>query len=487
MKLRDYQIEAIRQLRENFKTVKRQVLCLPTGAGKTVVFSEIVRLASTRGTKTLVLTDRVELFKQTYASIERFGVQPKSIKAGEKLNEPICEPIVVAMVETIKRRIKSSQMQSYAPDLLILDEAHKANFTALFNIWPDAKVVGVTATPIGKHFYEYYEAIVQNIGIPELVDREYLVPCRAYQMQDDLSDVKSRAGEYAAESLFAHYDQPKLYDGVLQEWQKRAVVNGKAMKTIIFNVNIEHAEKMHEQFLSAGIGSVCVTSKDSQEERREKIEAFENGIVPVLNNCGIFTTGYDEPSIKCVVMNRATKSLTLFLQCVGRGSRLHPGKKEFLLLDFGMNHDQHGMWSEHRHFKLEPPQKKKKGEAPAKQCNNCLVMVHMSAKVCPHCDTAFPERKKQLQKGQMVEVGTTARRLPEKLIGKKLSELTVEEIGDLQDSKKYSSAFCWRLVRAQGYNSLKRYQMRYDYKNGWLYRQMMDIDNSKYTDRIIVE
>lgn len=472
MELRTYQKNSILQLRDGFKTNKRQVLCLPTGAGKTVVFSEMVRLAFEKGTKTIVLTDRTELFKQTLRSLSNFGIAVEEIKPSKK-NIYTEAKIFLAMVETVSRR-KSILSQIY-PTLIIIDEAHKGNFNKIIDIYPDARVIGATATPVGKHFFKYYTNIVQNIDVPELVGSGFLSPCRPYQMVDDFSDLETKRGEFTDFSLYAHFDKPVIYDGVIDQWKKYAL--GK--KTIVFNVNIDHTEKTTQRFLKEGIPSECITSKTPAKERERILNAFSSGAFPVLNNCGILTTGYDEPSIECVVVNRATKSLPLWLQMCGRGSRVFTDKNEFILLDFGGNHDRHGLWNEPREWSLKPPKKKKDAVAPVKSCPKCEAMLHASIMTCNFCGYIFPKKEGENKDGKMVEVMPY---VPLEFSGLRISELNIDDLIKLQRAKKYKPSFIWRVMRSRGEEALNIYAKKMGYTNGWVYRQTKDLHDSNFTD-----
>lgn len=471
MELREYQIEAIKELRHSFgEGNMRIILCSPTGSGKTVIFSEIIRLTAEKGNKCLVLTDRIELFKQTWKSIDRHGIDVQQVKRTRKKFDPECL-VTVAMVETFKRR----SYPGYVPDLIVIDEAHKGNFTKVMDLLPDSRVIGATATPVGKHLYQYFDDIVETIDIPELVQQEYLSPCRAFQMQDDFSDLKTRRGEYTDQSLHSHFAKRTLYDGVVDKWVEKA--EGK--KTLVFNVNISHAEDMHENFLRRGIDSRVLTSRTGTEERERILSDFASGVFPVLNNCGILTTGYDEPSIECIVMNRKTKSLPLWLQCCGRGSRIYPGKDEFIVLDFGMNHDELGLWAEKRIWKLEPPKKKKPQPAPVKDCPSCGAMLHASVMKCKHCDFVFPKPEPEPQKGVLVEITPKA---PDHLIGKKISQLTIDELIDLQKSKKYSAKYIWRVIRSRGETAIDAYGQKMGYSSGWCFYQKKDLTSNNFTN-----
>ena len=471
LQLRPYQIESVNAVRGNFaQGHKRVVLCLPTGAGKTVVFSEIARMTVERGHKVLVLTDRTELFEQTIRSVGKHSIPIQHIAPHIKRVSDIA-PCYVGMVETLKRRAGKSVF--IKPDLIIIDEAHKGNFNAIFELYPDAYYIGATATPIGKHFHKLYTSIVESVTIKDLIAEGYLAPCYPFQMQDDLSDLNTVAGEFTDESQFNHYNKSKLYEGVIETWREKA--NG--LKTIVFNVNIEHSEKMTEQFNAAGIISHSITSKTDPNERKFILSAFKRGEFPVLNNCGILTTGYDEPSIECVIMNRATMSLPLWLQCCGRGSRIYPGKRGFVLLDFGLNHDRHGLWMSDRTWSLEPPKKRKKADAaPIKICKICSAVIAASARSCEFCNAEMPVKEKQLSTGVLVAVDNI------EFKGKRVSELSIEQLARLN---AFKSTYIWRVIRSRGTDAIKEFARIKGYKKGWVYNQNQKIKDSNHRDYII--
>lgn len=458
MELREYQKQAISDLKNGFaKGYLRQVLVMPTGAGKTATFSEIVALASSKGTNTVVLTDRIELFRQTFGAISRAGVtQPQ-----------------VEMVETYANKIKKGKI-TQAPDLIIADECHKQNFTKVINAFPFARVLGITATPVGKHFYLLYQNIVQPIDIPELIADGFLSPAKGFMMQDDLSDLKiGRNGDFTEESQYKHFSNSALFAGVVSEYQKRG--HGS---TVVFNCNIKHAEEMTEAFRAAGIESECITSHTPKQERERILAAFHHGYFPVLNNCGILTTGWDCPRVETIIMNRATTSLPLWLQCCGRGSRIYPGKTNFTILDFGLNFNRHGLWHEPREWKLEPPKKKKKGDdvAPIKECSECGEINAASSRRCS-CGYEFPIDAKELKQGTMVEVASL-----DHLNGKKVSELDLHELKSLQERKVYKATYIWRIVRSRGVGAIKNYALLCGYSKGWVWKQTEELHNSHFND-----
>ncbi len=239
---------------------------------------------------------------------------------------------------------------------------------------------------------------------------------------------------------------------------------------------------MNDEFNKAGIRSHVLTSETPADERKHLLAAFEAGHFPVLQNCGILTTGVDIPSIQAVIMNRATKSLTLWLQCCGRGSRTHHDKPYFTVLDFGNNHTEHGMWAEHREWSLEAPKKKKKGVAPVRNCPKCSAMLPASARKCDFCGHVFPVSENLPKEGVMVEVKAE---IPTDLKGKKMSELSIADLVRVGNTKAISKPYIWRVVRSRGKDELQQYCWQAGYKQGWFYNQMKELNDCSFRDRVL--
>lgn len=458
--LRWYQVEAKKQVSEGWRNHKRQILALTTGSGKTYTFADMAKTAADRDKTVLILTHRTELFNQTYNSFGAIGVKPQVISPDS--DEPVnFKGVFVAMVETLSRR--KHLLDNLNPDLIIIDEAHFGNFTKVIYLYPDAFVLAVTATPVGKHFYEYYTNIVQTIDTPDLIKEGFLVPYKAYQMADDFSGLKKGVGgDYSEKSQYEHFSKEKLYDGVIEEWKKRC--QGK--KTIIFNCNIKHSNETAQAFRDAGIKSYSVTSKTSPADRERYMDEFENGDCMVLNNTSILTAGYDHPPIECVILNRATDSLTLFLQMIGRGSRLFPGKTGFICLDFGGNHNRHGLWSQPRRWELKAPKKKKKGEAVVKDCPKCEAMLYGSARVCEYCGYEFPIAIKSLKDGVMEEY------FEKDIPNKPIPECDPEEIALLVRLGQLTANKAASIIKRRGREELEIFAHHMGYSPGWVYNRM---------------
>jgi superfamily II DNA or RNA helicase/predicted nucleic acid-binding Zn ribbon protein len=433
MQLRPYQLTAVDEIREAFKEAKRVVLCLPTGAGKTVVFSEIVRRVLEKGRRVAIITHRRELLSQ----------------AG-KLNR--CD---ILMVETLNNQIKRGVVNLSSYDLLVIDEAHIGNFRKILEGF-EGFVIGATATPVSKPpMAQSYGRLINSVGIGELIAQGYLCNPITYAMHPvDTSKIASRMGEFTAQGLDDAFNRPKVYEGVVQEFCKR----WRDKKAIVFCVNIEATINTAEAFSKElwGEGRVyAVHSKQSAYERADLIEEFTASKYGILVNCGIATTGFDCPDIEVVVVNRATKSVALWLQMVGRGSRPTASKKEFTILDFGENVHRLGFWQEARDWGKAfagMEQKKGQGVAPVKDCPCCGAVLYASARFCEFCGEVFASEKK-------AERGSLELMAYEKLNGRYLFEIakTPADLWELKSRKNYKQAFIERVLYYANYSELRRF------------------------------
>lgn len=472
---RGYQRRYKNKLRAGFKSHKRQVMCAPTGAGKTRMFSDMAFSSLQKSKKVAIVTDRIELCKQSYESVSHHTGDFEILKSGRFLGEN--HRGVIAMVETLNNRINAGW--KWRPDLLIIDEAHKRNFNKIIDHWSHAYTIGATATPIGDHFHKYYTNIVNETDIPELIKLGFLARCRAYQMQDDLSDLKVSHGEFTEKSQYSHFNKSNLYSGVVEKWKEKAY----GLKTLVFCVNVAHAENTALEFSREGVRTRCLTSGTHPNERDQILSDYSAGKFEVLVNCGILTTGFDEPDIRCIIVNRATNSLSLWLQMNGRGSRIADGKEEFIVLDFGMNHDRHGLWNAERKWEISPPRKKQAGAAAVKNCPKCEVMLYASARKCIFCGYEYPLIDKELKYGTLVEINENKDVTG---LNKNISDLTLEELYKLQLSKRLNTHLVWRVVRSRGPEEVFKFSVMAGYKSGWVRRQEKMLDDSGFRDIFLI-
>lgn len=390
MKLRPYQNIAIKAMKMHMNEKhKRLILCSPTGSGKTVMFSHMARESINKGNKVMILTDRQELMNQTHYALQQFELNPAKIIAGDKkYQDASC---YVAMIETMKNRIYTPLWNDLLKQmkLVIFDEAHKTAFDKIFpHLDKEQYVIGATATPIriGKQtsLSKYYTQIVESVSIQKLIDQGYLAEPNYYTVPVDLSGVSMYKGEYDAGQMGKAYSDRKVYGGVISNYLK--VCPGK--KALVFSSNIESSIELCSKMKEVGLPVMHVDSEMRNEERRSILSWYKNTPDAILCNVGILTTGFDDPATEVVILYRATTSLALYLQMVGRGSRVTETKKKFTILDFGNNMETHGPWHEDRIWSLDK-RPAKGGVTPHKKCPNCEYLCHNSFKECPSCGFKF--------------------------------------------------------------------------------------------------
>ena len=435
--LRDYQVDSVAQVGAAFASgSKRVILCLPTGAGKTVIFSDIAAKAAEKGKRVAILTHRRELLSQ----------------AG-RLNS--CS---VLMVETLNNQIKKGlDLNQY--DLLVVDEAHIGNFRKVLDKFKGF-VIGATATPVSNPpLKEQYNAIVCPVGIEALIADKWLATPQTYAMHPvDTSQLATARGEFTEASLDDAFNRPKVYEGVVHEFCQRWTEK----KAIVFCVNISATINTAQAFATElGEGRVyAVHSKQSAQERADLIDQFTASKDGVLINCGIATTGFDCPNIEVVVVNRATKSVALWLQMVGRASRTTAQKSSFTILDFGENVTRLGFWQEPRdwgHLFLNP-KKKGEGVAPVKDCPACGFVAYASARICANCGAEFP-KPKPTEAEVLAELKLMQYKQMGRLEGRRIYDIAQNsaDLFELQRVKKYKQAFIERVLYFANYTELQRF------------------------------
>lgn len=342
-------IDAIFERLDNTPSKHHLLYQLPTGGGKTVIFSEIVRrYLSNNDKKVVVLTHRIELCKQTSKMLKGFGVSNKIINSKVKelpdQNDFSC---FVAMVETLKNRINDEKLHLDNIGLVIIDEAHYNSFRKLLNSFKNAFILGVTATPLSSNIklpmHQSYDELIVGDTIGSLIDQGFLARATTYSYDVGLTSLKVGInGDYTVKSSDDLYTNTLMQEKLLHAYTERSL--GK--KTLIFNNGIHTSLYVYETFREAGYDIRHLDNTSSSEERKDILQWFKKTPDAILTSVGILTTGFDEPTVETIILNRATKSLTLYYQMIGRGSRKLPGKDEFTVIDLGNNAARFGLWSE---------------------------------------------------------------------------------------------------------------------------------------------
>lgn len=386
--LRPYQSDLIGAI-VNASKHRRLLVQSPTGSGKSVIFSEIINQAHENGLKTLFLVHRKELIFQAMDHLSRYGIQCGIIMAGEPYT-PGCM-VQLASVQTIYRRLGKIDMGRYG--VVVVDEAHHASAATYRKILEKAfraRIYGFTATPFrkdGTSLQTMFDHLILGPTIKSLQssghlsDIEYMVPTIP-----DLRSVKEQSGDYSQSALDEKV-VPKLIGGVVDHCQKYA-----GNKTIIFSCGVKHTNYLVKDFLRHEIKALSLDANTDREEREGIVNEFKQSDKSILINCGILTEGFDVPDCDTLIMARPTKSLTLYMQMVGRGMRPKPDGGKLLVVDHAANVYRHGLAEDTRDWELVPGKEAEK-EAQSqrirsmKRCDGCGAIIN--AKKCQVCGKEF--------------------------------------------------------------------------------------------------
>ncbi len=350
--LYDYQkgdIDAIFERIDNGPNCHHLLYQLPTGGGKTVIFSEIVRrYLSKHDKKVVVLTHRIELCKQTSKMLKGFDVKNKIINSKIKeLPDQDEYSCFVAMVETLKNRLNDELLMIDNVGLVIIDEAHYNSFRKLLSSFKNAFILGVTATPLSSNvslpMHENYDELIVGDTIQSLISQGFLAKATTYSYDVGLTSLKVGInGDYTVKSSDDLYTNMAMQEKLLHAYTEKSL--GK--KTLIFNNGINTSLYVYETFREAGYPIRHLDNTHNNEERKDILNWFKKTPDAILTSVGILTTGFDEPTVETIILNRATKSLTLYFQMIGRGSRKLPNKDDFSVIDLGNNAARFGLWNE---------------------------------------------------------------------------------------------------------------------------------------------
>ena len=377
LQLREYQERFIKNIAAKLTNHRKVVAQLATGGGKTVCFAEICdRYCAKSSQDVLILVHREELLTQAAKAI-RLPVQ--KVIAGMKTIPPA--RVYVAMVESAHKRLHLFDNIG----MVIVDECHIGNFTKVIDHFKEQYIIGFTATPLAAKktnpLRNYFTDIVCGIDIPELIEDGFLCHDQTYSARDivDRKYLKMKGGDFDQKQMANMYKDPKFVITTLKAYKDYAINT----KTLIFNCNVEHSKAVNAAFIEQGFNSRHLDADST--DRAQVLEWFANTPNAILNNVGIATTGFDQPDIETVIVNKATASMPLWLQMCGRGSRPHLTKLAFNIIDLGANCSVHGLWSLPRNWNYifhHPDKPKTGGVAPVKECPKCGALHHTAKMVC---------------------------------------------------------------------------------------------------------
>lgn len=414
LQLRPYQDAWIAGLRTAFRDGYHSPLgVLPTGGGKTVCFSYLTARLLAAGQRVSILAHRDELLDQISETLGKFDVAHGILSAGALYDRR--QRAHVSGVFTLGRRLDRVEV----PDYVICDEAHHAlgasTWGKIIAYWrdrnPRLRLIGVTATPerlSGEGLGETFDTMVLGPTTRELIDLQALAPYRLFAPAQavDLSSVGMQGGDYKRGASAAVMDKPAIVGNTIAEYQR--LLNGAP--TVSFEVSVENAQHMAEQFRAAGYRAACLDGKMDKQLRRDIVRDFGRGAINVLTSCEIISEGFDCPGIVGAILRRPTWSLVMYLQQVGRALRPLAGKQHAILLDQVGNSGRHGLPDDPREWSLlgrADRRGKKDGDNVAcRQCEKCYAVSPAAASKCRECGHLFPVKAREIEEvaGTLSEV-----------------------------------------------------------------------------------
>lgn len=433
MELRPYQQEAKDSIFEQWESVDKTLLVLPTGCGKTIVFAKVAEECVRRGKRVLIMAHRGELLEQASDKIYKTTGLRCAVEKAEETCLGSWFRITVGSVQSLQREKRLSRFPDDYFDAIIIDEAHHCisdGYQKVLKYFSDAKVLGVTATPDRgdmQNLGQYFETLAYEYTLPKAIREGYLSPIKALTipLKLDLSGVGIQSGDFKSGEIATALD-PYL-EQIASEMEKYC----KDRKTVVFLPLIKTSQKFRDILNTHGFQAAEVNG--NSDDRAEVLEAFDRGDYNVLCNSMLLTEGWDCPSVDCIIVLRPTKVRSLYSQMVGRGTRLYPGKTHLLLLDF--------LWHTERHELCHPANL---------ICDNKEVAQKMTENMeeVAGCPVDIEEAEKQASEDVVAQ--------REEALAKKLSEmkrrkqrlvdpLQFEMSIQAEDLSGYVPAFGWEM------------------------------------------
>jgi len=444
--LRDYQHDAVERLRASYRAGHRApLLQLPTGGGKTVIFSHIARRQAAVESRVYILLHRRELVKQVVGAL---GVRHGVIAGGFSPN-PLA-PIQVCSVQSLARKLHTIP----SPDMIVIDEAHHApagQWAKIIAAYPKARVLGVTATPIrldGKGLGDMFDDLIIGPSVKELTERGYLAPAVVYAPSTiDTGGIKTQMGDWTKKDLAAAADKPSITGDAIAHYRRYA----DRKPAVAFCVSIAHAQHVADNFSAAGYRAKCVDGKMDVRERDAAITALGNGGLDVLTSCDIISEGVDVPVIECGILLRPTQSMTLAIQQMGRCLRPSPGKRCAIILDHAGNCVRHGLPDTDREWTLTTTRVKgsrnTEQSVAIRQCPQCY-RVHPPAPTCPVCGFVYPVVGREIDEREGELVRLEATRAEVRQAARAADSL--ESLEELETRAKYKPGWALHRYRQNG-------------------------------------
>lgn len=401
--LRPYQQQLIAEIYQRIRAGNKRIVAFaPTGSGKTLIGSQIVQHAVTKGKYVLFVVHRDILVQQTAEKLSAFGIAPGFIKSGWAEDRNAL--VQVASVQTMAQR---RWWQQYPANVVILDEVHLLAYTSIVQemmstVFPEAIYLGLTATPWrtkkSESLDDFFQTLVSAPLPKDLIDAGFLVKPSYFSLS--ITDLKSVgttvSGDFDSDQLALACDRPELIAQTVLDWHKLA----RLRRTIAFAVNVAHARHLASAFTASGVSATFIDGSVPPKCANQIYHQLATAEIQVLCSCMKLVEGFDVPAVEAVLLCRPTHSRSLHFQMIGRGLRLSPetGKTDCIIIDQVGNVQRHGFVEDIRQVSLDPSQSPSSEEGPKKICppehGGCAAILYAFQIRCTECGYVFPQPKK---------------------------------------------------------------------------------------------
>jgi DNA repair protein RadD len=396
--LRAYQTDIVTEFYRSVTAGQEKVLLVaPTAAGKTVIMAAIIARAVAKQKRVLVIAHRREIISLTSRKLHDREVRHGIIRAGDEKKLRPTAAVQVASIQTLHARaIRSSSIRMPLADLLIIDEAHHARaatYRKVIDAYPEATLLGLTATPCrgdGLGLGNLFDVMIECPQVAALVSQGYLVKSRVYApVNPDLRGVRVKRGDYVEAQLAEHMDRPKLVGDIVSHWHRL----GERRRTVAFACSVGHSIHIRDEFIRSGVRAEHLDGSTPNDERDAMLARLASGETEVISNCQVLTEGWDCPATACCILARPTRQMGLYRQMIGRVLRPAEGKRDAIILDHSGAVLRHGLPEDHVEWSLDVDHR---AVAPAHQarlerkvpglieCAQCSAL-RLGGKPCPSC------------------------------------------------------------------------------------------------------
>jgi superfamily II DNA or RNA helicase len=448
--LREYQQQGVDALRAAFRAGKRAPLySLPTGGGKTVVFSHVTKASVAKGNNVLILVHRAELLRQTSRTLTAWGVPHGMIAPGYPMT---AQRVQIASVQTAVRRLA----RMMPPDLIIIDEAHHAvagTWQKIVEEFPAARLFGVTATParldgrgLGRHAGGYFDEMIQGPRINELIEAGHLARPRVFvareRVQDAVANVRTVAGDYNIRQLSDAVSTTAIIGDAVSHYRRLC----PGTPAIAFCCTLDHAAAVCASFIAGGFRAAQIDGTMNDEQRKAIVSDLEQGRLDVMVSVDLVSEGFDVPVCGAAILMRPTKSEGLYLQQIGRALRKYPGKEHAFILDHAGNVAVHGLPQDDREWSLDGRTRRERDTTPSPiMCAHCYAMNPAGSEVCAECGQPLRQqrgpREIEERDGTLVE-----------LTAEQIERLRIRRERRIEEGRARTRPELEAIARARGYS-----------------------------------